>query len=51
MDTHKDPETGTWTAVCDRTGCGTFTTTGHATKRDAEARMREHHAEHDAEDG
>jgi hypothetical protein len=47
MDVRKDEETGTWEAVCDRFGCGGFTTRNHPTKKAAQERMEQHHAEHD----
>jgi hypothetical protein len=37
---------GLWDATCPRNGCDHFTTRGHATEGDAEARMQEHWDEH-----
>lgn len=41
-------EDETWTATCERIGCGGFESSGHQTKKAATERLAEHHDEHEA---
>jgi hypothetical protein len=41
----KDEELETWSATCDKRGCGGFTTRNHETKKAAIERIEEHQRE------